>query len=91
MVALQVVDRREFDLPAVGMIYVEDAETGEQIFVDSDDPAFQRRLRAAAQERQEALTASARTAGVDLFPVTTDEDLVRALVRIAELRRRRRT
>jgi uncharacterized protein (DUF58 family) len=91
VVALQVVDRREFDLPSVGMIYVEDAETGEQIFVDSGDPAFQRRLRAAAEERQAALRASARTAGVDLFPVTTDEDLVRALARIAELRRRRRT
>ena len=47
VVALRVVDRREFDLPNVGMIYVEDAETGEQIFVDSDDPEFQRRLRAA--------------------------------------------
>ena len=41
VVALQVVDPREHDLPAVGMIYVEDAETGEQIFVDSDDPVFQ--------------------------------------------------
>jgi uncharacterized protein (DUF58 family) len=90
VVALQVVDRREFDLPAVGMIYVEDAETGEQIFVDSDDPAFQRRLRAAADERQAGLGAATRKAGVDLFPVTTDEDLVRALARIAALRRRRR-
>jgi uncharacterized protein (DUF58 family) len=90
VVALRVVDRREFDLPAVGMIYVEDAETGEQIFVDSGDPAFQRRLRAAADERQAAVVAAARTAGVDLFTVTTDEDLVRALARIAELRRRRR-
>jgi uncharacterized protein (DUF58 family) len=90
VVAVQVVDRREFELPAVGMIYVEDAETGEQIFVDSDDPAFQRRLRAAADERQEALLAAARTAGTDLFTVATDEDLVLALFRIAELRRRRR-
>lgn len=90
VVALQVVDRREFDLPAVGMIYVEDAETGEQIFVDSDDPGFRRRLRAAASERQAALAAATRTAGVDLFTVSTDEDLVRALVRIAMLRRRRR-
>src|SRR3954470_11342302 len=89
VVALRVVDRREFDLPNVGMIYVEDAETGEQIFVDSDDPDFQRRLRAAADERQAALAAAARTAGVELFTVTTDEDLVRALARIAELRRRR--
>jgi len=90
VVAIQVVDRREFELPAVGMIYVEDAETGEQIFLDSDDPAFQQRLRAAADERQAGLAESARTAGVDLFTVNTDEDLVRALARIAELRRRRR-
>jgi uncharacterized protein (DUF58 family) len=90
VVAIQVVDRREFELPAVGMIYVEDSETGEQIFVDSNDPAFQRRLRAAADERQAALTAATRSAGVDLFTVNTDEDLVRALARMAELRRRRR-
>jgi uncharacterized protein (DUF58 family) len=90
VVALQVVDRREFELPAVGMIYVEDAETGEQIFIDSADPAFQRRLRAAADERQAALNATARSAGIDLFTVATDEDLVRALARIGELRRRRR-
>jgi uncharacterized protein (DUF58 family) len=90
VLALQIVDRREFELPAVGMIYVEDAETGEQIFVDTDDPGFRRRLRAAADERQATLIASARSAGVDLFTVATDEDLVRALVRITGLRRRRR-
>ena len=90
VVAIQVVDRREFELPAAGMIYVEDAETGEVIFVDTDDPAFQRRLRAAADERQAALVADLRSAGLDLFTVSTDEDLVRALFRIAQLRRRRR-
>jgi uncharacterized protein (DUF58 family) len=90
VVAIQVVDRREFELPAAGMIYVEDAETGEVIFVDSDDPGFQRRLRAAAVERQAALGADLRSAGLDLFTVSTDEDLVRALFRIAQLRRRRR-
>jgi uncharacterized protein (DUF58 family) len=90
VVAIQVIDRREFELPAAGMIYVEDAETGEQIFVDTDDPGFRRRLRAAADERQAGLVASARSAGVDLFTVATDEDLVRALARMAELRRRRR-
>ena len=89
VVALRVADRREFDLPDVGMIYVEDAETGEQIFVDSGDPDFQGRLRAAADDRQATLVAAARKAGVELFTVTTDEDLVRALARIAELRRRR--
>ena len=90
VVAVQVVDRREFDLPAVGMIYVEDAETGEVIFVDTDDPGFQRRLRGAADERQAALVADLRSAGLDLFTVSTDEDLVRALFRIVALRRRQR-
>ena len=83
-----MVDRREFELPAAGMIYVEDAETGEVIFVDTDDPGFQQRLRAAADERQAALVADLRSAGIDLFTVSTDEDLVRALFRIAQLRRR---
>src|SRR3954469_11407646 len=62
VVALRVLDRREVDLLTAGMIYGEDAETGEQIFVDSDDPDFQRRLRAAADERQAALAAAGRAA-----------------------------
>jgi len=90
VLAVQVADRREFDLPAVGMIYVEDAETGEQIFLDTADPAFQGRLRAAAGERQKQLRATVRRCGVDLFTVMTDEDLVTALVRISQTRRRRR-
>jgi len=90
VVAVQVVDRREFELPAAGMMYVEDAETGEQIFVDTDDPAFQRRLRAAADERQAGLVEACRRAGTELFPVSTDEDLVRALARISLLRSRGR-
>ncbi len=90
VVAIQVVDRREFELPAAGMLYVEDAETGEVIFVDTDDPGFQRRLREQADERQSTLVADLRSAGLDLFTVSTDEDLVRALFRISQLRRRRR-
>jgi uncharacterized protein (DUF58 family) len=90
VVVVQVVDRREFELPAAGMIYVEDAETGEVIFVDTDDPGFQQRLRAGADERQAALAADLRSVGLDLFTVSTDEDLVRALFRIVQLRRRRR-
>ncbi|SDP70048.1 Protein of unknown function DUF58 [Pedococcus dokdonensis] len=90
VVAIQVVDPRESELPAVGMVYVEDAETGEQIFVDTNDPVFRERLAAAAAERQDALVAAARRAGTDIHPVATDDDLVRALARISELRRRRR-
>jgi uncharacterized protein (DUF58 family) len=90
VVAIQVADPREFEIPAVGMIYVEDAETGEQIFVDTDDHGFQQRLRGAADARQAELLEATRSAGVDLHQVMTDEDLVRALMRISALRKRRR-
>ena len=90
VVAIQVVDPRESELPAVGMVYVEDAETGEQIFVDTNDPVFRQRVAEVSQERQEELVAMARRAGSEIHPVATDDDLVRALARISELRRRRR-
>ena len=88
VVAIRVADRREFELPAVGLIYVEDPETGEQIMVDTDDAGFRGRLAQAAREHQDALVSAARSAGTDIFTVATDEDLVRALARIGELRRR---
>ena len=90
VVAIQVVDPRESELPSVGMVYVEDAETGEQIFVDTGDPVFRARLAEAAEQRQDELVSAARRAGTDLHQVSTDDDLVRALARISELRRRRR-
>jgi uncharacterized protein (DUF58 family) len=87
VVPIQVRDRREVDLPAAGMIYVEDAETGEVIFVDTDDAGFRQRLRAAADAQQATLAADLRSAGLTLFPVATDEDLVRALFRLTHRRR----
>ena len=86
VVAIQVVDPRESELPAVGMVYVEDSETGEQIFVDTNDTVFRERLHALAAERQEALEAAARKAGTMIHTVATDDDLVRALARISALR-----
>src|SRR3954471_7322455 len=88
--AIQVVDPRESELPDAGAVYVEDAETGEQIFVDTSDAGFRARLATAAVARQAALEARALRAGVDLYQVRTDDDLVRSLMRISELRRRRR-
>jgi uncharacterized protein (DUF58 family) len=90
VVALQISDPRESELPEVGSIYVEDAETGEQIFVDTSDPEFRQRMRAGAAEQQTRLEEATRSAGVELHHVGTDEDLVRSLLRIAAVRRRRR-
>jgi uncharacterized protein (DUF58 family) len=90
VVAIRLVDPREFALPDAGMIVVEDAESGEQLLIDSSDPEFRRRLRAAGEEREAALRAATQRAGVALHDISTEDDLVSALVRVVETRRRRR-
>ena len=52
VVAIRLLDPREYELPDAGVIVVEDAETGEQLMVDSSDPEFRRRLREAGEQRE---------------------------------------
>ena len=69
---------------------VEDSETGEQLTVDSSDASFRRRLREAGEQREAELRAATLRAGVHIHEVSTEDDLVPALVRIVESRKRRR-
>jgi uncharacterized protein (DUF58 family) len=90
VVAIRLTDPREYELPEAGVIVVEDAETGEQLTVDSSDAEFRQRLRRAGEEREAELRAATLRAGVDIHEVSTEDDLVDALVRIVEARKRRR-
>jgi uncharacterized protein (DUF58 family) len=90
VVAIRLTDPREYELPEAGVIVVEDAETGEQLTVDSSDAEFRQRLRRAGEEREAELRAATLRAGVDIHEVSTEDDLVEALVRIVESRKRRR-
>jgi hypothetical protein len=74
----------------VGPVILEDAETGEQLYVDTGDAAFRRRFQAAAEARERAIEAAFRRAGVEAARLSTDDDLVRAIVRMATRRRLRR-
>ena len=69
---------------------VEDAETGEQLLVDTGDAGFRRRFAEAAVTRQADLARAFGRAGVDAVTLSTDEDLVRAIVRMASQRKLRR-
>ena len=89
LVAIRLVDPHERELPDVGPLIVEDAETGEQLFVDSHDPGFRQRFHEAAERREAELAAAFRRAGVDAATISTDDDLVRAIVRMSARRRRR--
>ena len=89
VVTIRLWDQRENELPDLGLILMEDAETGEQLYVDTGDRGFRQRFQAAAQQRESELLAHFRRAGVDTLALSTEEDLVRAIVRFANLRRQR--
>ena len=89
VVCLRVTDPREHELPAAGLMWVEDAETGEQLFVDTDDPAFRARLAESAQTQRTELSSLVTRAGAELHDVSTSDDLVKVLGKIAALRSRR--
>ena len=88
---MRLIDPRETDLPDVGPIIMEDAETGEQLYVDTGNAQFRRRFQAGGRARELAIGEAFRRAGVEAVSLSTDDDLVRAIVRMAMLRRRRRT
>ena len=90
VVAVRLFDRREVELPDVGPLLMEDAETGQQLYVDTHDKGFRRRFREASERREATLREAFRRSGVDAVSLSTDDDLVHAIVRMASLRRRRR-
>ncbi len=89
VVAVRLYDSAEMALPDVGLVTVEDAETGEQLLVDAADPAFRARYAEIAEQEEAALRAALGSAGVDALELATDDDLLDALLRFADLRRRR--
>ena len=89
VVAVRLYDPMEMELPDLGLLVVQDAETGEQLFVDTHDRGFRRRFEAAAAQREADLRSSFRAAGVDALELSTNDDLVDAILRFADLRKRR--
>lgn len=89
VIAIRLYDPLEMKLPDIGGVLMQDAETGEQVWVDTHDAGFRRRFAAAAQRREQALRATLADAGVDTLELSTGDDLVSAILRFADLRKRR--
>ena len=90
VVAIRLIDPGELELPDAGWIVVEDVETGELVSVDTSDPEFRRRFGEVAAAREAGVRELAKQAGTPLYEVSTEDDLVRALVRMVESRKRQR-
>jgi uncharacterized protein (DUF58 family) len=89
VLAVRLLDPLERALPDLGLLTLRDAETGEQLLVDTHDAGFRRRFAQRAAQREQQLRAALTSAGVDTLELATDGALLDALVRFIELRRQR--
>jgi uncharacterized protein (DUF58 family) len=91
LVCVHLCDRREKEIPAAGLLTVEDAETGETLELDSLRPSVRRLYAKANAQRLEELDAALRQAGVDTLRFNTHEEFLPTLQRFFETRRGRRS
>ena len=87
--AVRLYDPLEMDLPDIGLVTMRDAESGEQLVVDTHDAGFRQRFAAAADRRETALREGLARAGVDTLELATDDKLLDAILRFADLRKQR--
>ena len=87
VVAVRLLDPME--LPDLGLIPIRDAETGEQLLIDTHDAGFRKRFARIAAQREADLRLAFMQAGVDTLELSTGDDLVGAVMRFAELRKRK--
>lgn len=89
VIAVRLTDPLEVRLPDLGLITFQDAESGEQLFVDTHDKGFRGRFIKAAEAREEELQAAFQSAGVDAMELSTEDDVADAVLRFADMRRLR--
>jgi uncharacterized protein (DUF58 family) len=89
LIAIRVVDPREEDLPPVGLLALEDTETGERLLVDTKSRRTREAFADAACRRREDLRQLARSSRADMIEVSTDGSHLDSLIRFFRLRERR--
>jgi uncharacterized protein (DUF58 family) len=88
-IAVRLIDPLEMALPDIGLLTFQDAETGEQVLVDTNDKRFRRRFAAEAARTEEAMIQAFGDAGLDVLELSTGDDLVDAILRFADMRKAR--
>jgi uncharacterized protein (DUF58 family) len=90
VLGIRLYDTRESDLPDIGPVWFEDAESGEQLFLDTHDRRFRARFLAAAGRREAEMKDAFRGCGVDVFSLSTEDDMVKGILRFASRRKQRK-
>ncbi len=89
VVAVRLFDPLESNLPDLGLITMRDAESGEQLLVDTSSTKFRQRYAHIAAQREAELRQSLSRIGVDTLELSTDDDLVQSILRFTDMRKRR--
>ncbi len=90
VLAVRLHDPREAELPDIGPVYIEDSETGEQLYVDTHDQKFRKRFAENARRREYEMNVVFKRAGVDVLAISTEDDLVKQITRFARMRQQRK-
>jgi uncharacterized protein (DUF58 family) len=90
VVSVQISDRYEMELPALGRLTLEDAETGEILEINTSDPASRDAFALRRQKQLKDLARQFRSSGIDSIQLRTDESYSAALGNFFETRERRR-
>lgn len=90
VVALWINDPRERNLPNVGLVHLEDAETGESILANTSDVKMVRRFQQLDKKRLLAMKQFFNSIGVDIVEIRTDRSLAEPLIRYFKMREKRR-
>jgi uncharacterized protein (DUF58 family) len=86
VVAIQVYDRREAEIPDIGYVKLREAETGKDLWVDTSNRTVRELYTKNWRQQQQKLTQIFKRTGVDNVSVRTDEDYVRSLMTLFKKR-----
>ena len=86
MVAIQVYDQRETELPAVGLMKIKDAETGQERWIDSGSARVREAYKTWWEKRQTAMSDTFKKCRVDAVSIRTEDDYVKALIALFDKR-----
>ena len=80
LASIQVYDKRDAEMPNVGLVRIRDIETGHDRWIDTSSASVRKAYAKSWYDRQQKLVSTTTRSGVDLASVTTDEDYVKALL-----------
>ena len=89
VIGVCVSDRAEVKLPSIGIIEVQDAETGEIMLVDTSSGAFRKQYSDTGAKRFDELKKQLRSVNIDCISISTDKPYIQDLVRFFHMRHRR--